>query len=176
MGRVVFLPCCLTWGQTIVEVMKIMVTSFKRSCACTIALSAPDPAPGLCQHGLHWRLLDTHGQVWVSLLWDHCCFLLAPGAHKVLFVPSLHVHWKDWCWSWNSNTLATWYEELTPWKRLWCWQRLKAGGKGNDRGWDGWMASLRNGHEFEQVLRVGDEQGSLVCCSPWGCKESDMSE
>ena len=47
---------------------------------------------------------------------------------------------KDWCWSWNSNTLATWWEELTPWKRLWCWARLKAG-EGDDRGWDGWMAS-----------------------------------
>ena len=37
---------------------------------------------------LHWRLQDTHGQVWVSLLWGHCSFLLGPGAHKVLFVPS----------------------------------------------------------------------------------------
>ena len=45
-------------------------------------------------------------------------------------------------WSWNSNTLATWCEELTHWKRPWCWERLKAGGEGDDRGWDGWMASL----------------------------------
>ena len=44
-------------------------------------------------------------------------------------------------WSWNSNTLATWGEELTHWKRPWCWDRLKAGGEGDDRGWDGWMAS-----------------------------------
>ena len=50
-------------------------------------------------------------------------------------------HWKDWCWSWNSNTLATWCEELTHWKRPWCWERLKAGGEGDNRGWDGWMAS-----------------------------------
>ena len=53
----------------------------------------------------------------------------------------LGVHWKDWCWSWNSNTLATWCEELTHLKRPWCWERLKAGGEGDDRGWDGWMAS-----------------------------------
>ena len=39
------------------------------------------------------------------------------------------------------NTSATWYEELTHWKRPWCWERLKAGGEGDDRGWDGWMAS-----------------------------------
>ena len=53
----------------------------------------------------------------------------------------LSVHWKDWCWSWNSNTLATWCEELTYWKRPWCWERLKAGGEGDDRWWNGWMAS-----------------------------------
>ena len=36
------------------------------------------------------------------------------------------MHWKDWCWSWNSNTLATLYEVLTHWRRPWCWERLKA--------------------------------------------------
>ena len=39
-------------------------------------------------------------------------------------------------------------------------------------GWHHWL----NGHAFEQALRVGDGQGSLVYCSPWGCKESDMTE
>ena len=53
----------------------------------------------------------------------------------------LGVHWKDWCWSWNSSTLATSCEELTHWKRPWCWEGLRAGGEGDDRGWDGWMAS-----------------------------------
>ena len=53
----------------------------------------------------------------------------------------LNIHWKDWCWSWNSNTLATWCKELAHWKRPWCWERLKAR-EGNDRGWNGWMASL----------------------------------
>ena len=53
----------------------------------------------------------------------------------------LNIHWKDGCWSWNSNTLATWWEELTHLKRPWFWKRLKAGGQGDDRGWDGWMAS-----------------------------------
>ena len=43
--------------------------------------------------------------------------------------------------NWNSNTLATWREELTHWIRPWCWERLKAGGEGDDRGWYGWMAS-----------------------------------
>ena len=53
----------------------------------------------------------------------------------------LGVHWKDWCWSWKSNPLATWWEELTHWKRPWCWEGLEAGGEGNKRGWDRWMAS-----------------------------------
>ena len=41
----------------------------------------------------------------------------------------------------KSNSLASWYEELTLWKRLWCWERLKVRGEGDDRGWDCWMAS-----------------------------------
>ena len=53
----------------------------------------------------------------------------------------LDVHWKDRCWSWNSNTLDTWCEELTHLKRSWCWEGLLAGGEGDNRGWDGWMVS-----------------------------------
>ena len=51
----------------------------------------------------------------------------------------LNIHWKEW--SWSSCPLATWYKELAHWKRHWCWERLKAGGEGDNRGWDGWMAS-----------------------------------
>ena len=51
----------------------------------------------------------------------------------------LNIHWKNLCW--NSNTLATWWEELTHWKRPWFWKRLRARREGGDRGWDGWMAS-----------------------------------
>ena len=69
-----------------VEVMKI--TSFKRSHALTAARSAPIPEAGHCRPRPLPRLLDTHGQVWVSLLWGHCSFPLGPGMHKVLFVPS----------------------------------------------------------------------------------------
>ena len=64
-----------TWGQTIVEVMKIMAISFKRSHAypATLQQATTDPH-------LHWRLLDTHRPFWVSLLWGHCSFLLGAGA------------------------------------------------------------------------------------------------
>ena len=88
----------------------------------------------------------------------------------------LNIHWKDWCWSWSSNTLATWYKELTHWKRPWCWEILKAWGEGDDRGWDGWMASPI------RWIWVWVNSGScwwtgrLGCCSPWGNKESDMTE
>ena len=50
--------------------------------------------------------------------------------------------WKDWCWSWNSSTLAISWEELTNWKRHWSWEGLGAGGEGgDDRGWDGLLSS-----------------------------------
>ena len=55
---------------------------------------------------------------------------------------ALGVLWKEWCWSWNFSSLATSCKELTHWKRLWCcWEGVGAGGEGDDRGWDGWMAS-----------------------------------
>ena len=45
----------------------------------------------------------------------------------------MNIHWKDWCWSWSSHILATWCEELIYWKRPWCWERLEAGGEGDDK-------------------------------------------
>ena len=70
------------------------------------------------------------------------------------------------------NTSATWWEELTHLKRPWCWEGLKAGGEGDDRGWDSWMASPT---QWTWVW-VGDRQGGLACCSPWGHKVLDMTE
>ena len=60
-------------------------------------------------------------------------------------------------------------------KRPWCWERLRAGGKRSDRRWDGWMASST---QWIWVWANWDSegQGGLACCSPWGCKESDMTE
>ena len=88
MGRAVFPPCCLTWDQTMVEVIKKMATTFKRSMH-TLPHSVPLTLQQATANPCLWqRLLDTHGQVWVSFLWDHYSFLLDPGAYKVLFVPS----------------------------------------------------------------------------------------
>ena len=41
--------------------------------------------------------------------------------------------WREWCWGWNCSTLATSCEELTHWRRLWCWEGLGAGGEGRQR-------------------------------------------
>ena len=53
------------------------------------------------------------------------------------------IHWKDWCWSWNSNILATSCEELIHWKRSWCWKRLEGGRR---RGWQRmrWLNGITN--------------------------------
>ena len=71
--------------------------------------------------------------------------------------------------------LATWCKELTHWKRPWCWERLRAGGIGaTEDEMVGWHHRL-NGHEFGQTPGDSEGQGSLLCYSPWGHKESDMT-
>ena len=74
--------------------------------------------------------------------------------------------WREWCWGWNSSTLATSCEELTHWKRLWCWKG--AGGGGDDRGWDGWMASPTQWTWVCVNSRSWWWQGGLACCDSWG--------
>ena len=68
---------------------------------------------------------------------------IAMRSNQSIFKESiLNIHWKDWYWSGNSNTFATWCEELTHWIRPWLWERLKAGGEGENRRQHGWMTSL----------------------------------
>ena len=95
----------------------------------------------------HWRIDAFELWCWRRLL--RVSWTARIYKQSILKEISLGVHWKDWCWSWNSNTSATWCEELTHLKRPWCWERLKARGEGYNRGWDWWMASPLNGHEFE---------------------------
>ena len=87
----------------------------------------------------HWRIDAFELRCWRRLL--RVPWIARRSNQSILKEISPEYSWKDWCWSWNSNTLATWYKELTHLKRPWCWVRLKAGGEGDDRGWDGWMAS-----------------------------------
>ena len=82
----------------------------------------------------------------------------------------LNIHWKKWCWSWNSNTLATWCEDPDSGKD---WRQEEKGMTEDEMvGWHHWL----NGHEFEQALGVGEGQRSLACCSLWGQKELDTTE
>ena len=121
-----------------------------------------------------------HQRIDASELW-HWRRLLAVtwttrrSNQSILKKSVLNIHWKDWCWSRSSNTLATWWEELIHWKRPWCgkdWRQKKGMTEDKMIGWHHWL----NGHEFEQTLEDDEGQGSLVSCSPWGCKESDTTE
>ena len=91
-------------------------------------------------------LLSSHQRINAFELWCWKRLLRIPWTARrsnqsILKEISMNMNWKGWYWSWNSNTLATWCEELTHWKRPWCWERLKTGGEGDNRGWDSWMAS-----------------------------------
>ena len=109
-------------------------------------------------------------------LWCWRRFLRVPWTARRSNRSILKVHWKDWCWSWNSSTLATSCKELTHLKKPWCWQRLKVGGGGGaEDGMDGWHHRLDE-HEFEQALGVADGQGSPAFCSPWGHSQSWLSD
>ena len=85
MGGAVFLPCCLTCGVVNEDSGDLLqkVSCMHCRTQCPQPCQQPTTNSHLCQ-----RLLDTHGQVWVSLLWGHCSFLLCPGMHEFVFVPS----------------------------------------------------------------------------------------
>ena len=61
---------------------------------------------------------------------------------SILKESTMNIHWKDYCWSWSFNTLATWCKDTTHWKRPWCLERLKAKREGGGRDWDDSIASL----------------------------------
>ena len=95
-----------------------------------------------------WEL--NHKEDWVSKNW---CFqivvlektpdslgLQGDQTNQSYRKSTLNIYWMDWCWSWGSNTLATWWEEPIHWKRPWCSEKLKV--EGDNRGWDDWMLSL----------------------------------
>ena len=86
----------------------------------------------------HWRIFAFEMWCWRRLL--KVSRTARRSNQSILKKSVLNSHWKDWCWSWNSNNLATWCEEATHWKRPWCWERLNAG-EVEDRVWDGGMAS-----------------------------------
>ena len=74
------------------------------------------------------------------------------------------------------NTLATWCEDLTPWKRPWCREILKVGGEGDNRGWDGWMSSLTQWTWVWVSFRNWWWTGKPCVLQLWGRKELDTTE
>ena len=83
----------------------------------------------------------------------------------------LNIHWKDWCWSWSSNTLATWWEELTH--SVLMLGKIE-GRRSRGRQRMRWLYGITD--SMDMSLSKGDVEGSLACCSPWGRKESDLTE
>ena len=71
-----------------VEVMEIMAAWSKGPIHALLHSVPPALQQATSDPRLHWRLLDSYGQVWISLLWGHSSFLLGPGVHKALFLPT----------------------------------------------------------------------------------------
>ena len=122
-------PCLLfTWDQTMVEVVKIMATSFKKSHAGTATPSAPSPAAGHCQPTPPLETSEHSGQVWVSLLWGHYSFLLGPGAQGSVCALQESVSpvlCKFWRLYGGAAPLQTQLEMLRELKQTSCAQRLR---------------------------------------------------
>ena len=79
----------------------------------------------------------------------------------------------------GAETPILWAPDVKNWltgEKPWCWQKLNTGGEGEDRGWDGWMASPTRWTWVWVNSGSSDGQESLVCCSPWGRKELDTIE
>ena len=84
---------------------------------------------------------------------------------------TLNIHWKGWCWSWSSNTLAPWLigKDSDIGKD---WRQEEKGTTEDEMvGWH----HLLDGHGFEQTPGDSGEQRGLTSCSPWGRKESDVT-
>ena len=88
----------------------------------------------------HWRIYAFKLWCWRRLL--RVPWTARRSKKSILKEISTEYSFEGLSWNWSSSTSATWCKELTHWKRPWCWEKLKAGGERDDKGWDGWMASL----------------------------------
>ena len=121
----------------------------------------------------HWRIDAFELWCWRRLL--RVPWTARRWNQSILRKSTLKIHWKDWCCSWSSSSLATRCEEPTHWKdadagKDWRQEEKRAIEDKMVR-WHHWL----NGHEFEQIPGDGEGQESLTGCIPWGRKESDMT-
>ena len=121
----------------------------------------------------HWRIDAFELWCWRRLLRVPCT--AGRSNQSILKEISPGCSLEGLFWSLKSNTLATWCEELTYWKRLWCWRDWGQEKGMTENEMAGWHHRL-DGHESEWTLGVGDGQGGLACCESWGCKESDTTQ
>ena len=117
----------------------------------------------------HWRIDTFELWCWKRLL--RVPWTARRSNHSIL----KEINPKNWCWSWNVNTLATWSKESIHCKDPEAgkdWGQEEKGTTEEEMvGWHQWL----KGHEFKQTLGDSEGQGSLVCCSPWHRKESYMT-
>ena len=140
---------------------------------------------GFCSdHGWMWEL--DYKEMWALKNWCFWTVVLEETLESPLDCKEIHpVHPKgnqSWIFIGRTDveteTPILWPPdaELTYWKRPWAgrdWGQEEKGTTEDEMA--GWHHRL-DGHEFERAPGVGDGQGGLACCSPWGCKESDTSE
>ena len=131
---------CLLLGRKAVTNLDSIL---KSKCLCQLCWQSSGPSSS---HVQMWEL--DHKEGWVPKNWCFRTVMLEKTLESPLDCKDIkpvnhkekqpwNIHCKDWCWSWSSNTLATWCEVLTHWKRPWCWEKLKAKGEGGSSGWDG---------------------------------------
>ena len=116
-----------------------------------------------------WRIDSFELRCWRRLL--RVPWTARRSNQSILKEINLNVHWKDWCWSWSSNSLATWWKEPTRWRRPRCWERLRA--EGANRGWSAWMSFSTQWTWVWASSGRWWRTGRQGCCSPWGRRESD---
>ena len=126
-----------------------------------------------------WMLELDHKEIWVPRNWCFQIVVLEKALESPLDSKEIKPMNLEGNQAWifigrtDAEAEATWCKELTHWKRSRCWERLRAGGEGGDRGWDGWMASMTQWTWMWANSRRSWRTGSLV---RWGLKELDMTE
>ena len=120
-----------------------------------------------------WRIDALELWYWKRLL--RVSWIAKRSNQSILKKSTLNIHWKDWCWRWTPILWSPDVKSQLTWKDpdvgKFRGQEEKGVTEDEMVGWHHWL----NGHELEQTLGDGEGQGSLVCCSPRGLKESDTA-